>query len=283
MMLEPRRGPSALIVDDDEATRAIFQIALKDEGFDVETAADASSASRIARRRDFDLWFIDQYLGHELGTDLLLGFRNKSSKAKVVAMSAFLTSQLVVEFMKLGAFDVLEKPIDLHTFVGTAWRAYGSRVSSWVPDERADTDGASEGSASSAERWAGHVIKGSCSNGDFRTLELWAKHLAVSYSTLCASCRIIGIRPHDARDFARVLRAIRRCLATRSAPAAFLDVNDERTLETLVQKAGVDLRSIPRHSILDEFLHRQRFIAPDNLGFQIVRSILASPSRGNPL
>src|SRR5438876_6556088 len=64
------------------------------------------------------------------------------------------------------------------------------------------------------ERMVAYVVKvldshGDGANGDFKTIDEWAKRVGVSYSTLCETCRLLGIRPLDARDFARVLSALR--------------------------------------------------------------------------
>ena len=95
-----------------------------------------------------------------------------------------------------------------------------------------------------AERWALHVLKGCRSSGDVKTLTQWALSAGVSYTSLRESCRLVGIRPHDARDFTRVLRAVINSQGQQCDPEVLLDVSDSRTLATLFERAGLDVRSV---------------------------------------
>jgi hypothetical protein len=107
--------------------------------------------------------------------------------------------------------------------------------------------------------------------GDFKTLEEWAHHIAVSYSTLCETCRLLGIRPLDARDFARVLNALRAAIVHRCAPEVLLNVSDRRVLRTLSIKAGVDLEIRAATTSLHEFLANQRFIPAGSEALRLIR------------
>src|SRR5580765_36522 len=59
-----------------------------------------------------------------------------------------------------------------------------------------------------AERWASYVLGACKAERDLKTIGIWARQVAVSYTTLCESCRLIDVQPRHARDFARVLRII---------------------------------------------------------------------------
>ena len=128
---------------------------------------------------------------------------------------------------------------------------------------------------SAAERWLGYVLKACEAESDLKTLASWAQQVAVSYTTLCANCRIMRIRPLDARDFMRVLRALTRASAHRCPPAVFLDVSDARTVRTLSLRAGLDLDARASDSSMAEFLARQQFVAADNEGFRLIRDVVS--------
>src|SRR5882762_7770020 len=59
-----------------------------------------------------------------------------------------------------------------------------------------------------ADRWASYVLKVCKVERDPKTLGIWAREVGLSYTALCESCRLIGVQPRQARDFARVLRII---------------------------------------------------------------------------
>ncbi|MGH9349101.1 MAG: hypothetical protein ACRD26_17740 [Vicinamibacterales bacterium] len=128
---------------------------------------------------------------------------------------------------------------------------------------------------SAAERWVAYVLKACEAESDLKTLASWAQQAAVSYTTLCANCRIMRIRPLDARNFMRVLRALKRAAAHRCPPEVFLDVSDARTVRTLSLRAGVDLDAHDSRSSISEFLAHQRFVAADNRGLHLIREFLS--------
>jgi hypothetical protein len=131
---------------------------------------------------------------------------------------------------------------------------------------------------SAAERWAMLVLQACRSDGDLKTLADWAVFVGVSYSSLCEACRLIDVRPRDARDLARVLRAIIGSARDRLDPGLLLDVRDRRTLRALQKKAGLQEEEgcVP----IDQFLNRQRFVPSDNVGLAVLRRLLV-PSPGS--
>lgn len=127
---------------------------------------------------------------------------------------------------------------------------------------------------SAAERWALHVVRACESDGDLRTIEEWATVAALSRTSLCESCRLLDIRPHDARDLARFLRAVvnspRRGLRIES----MLDVRDRRTLRKLFERAGLDFKMQPGLVSVTIFLNQQQFVAHHNDGLTALRGLV---------
>jgi DNA-binding NarL/FixJ family response regulator len=135
---------------------------------------------------------------------------------------------------------------------------------------------------SAAERWARHVANACASEGDLKTLGIWAKFIGVSYSSLCESCRMLGIRPRDARDFARMLRALVQAAAHHCSPLVLLDVSDRRTLRNLVERTG--LRSATTVPVsVEPFFDAQRLIPCHHEGVKLLRSLFSpgDPRRGD--
>jgi hypothetical protein len=136
--------------------------------------------------------------------------------------------------------------------------------------------------ASAAERWAMFVFRACASSGDLKTLHAWAACVGVSYTSLRESCRLLAIRPHDARDLTRMLRALMRSYVDECPASALLDVSDSRTLRALLQRAGADSSGRLADLTIDQFLMRQRFVAADNAGMRALRRVLASAA-GTPV
>jgi len=125
-----------------------------------------------------------------------------------------------------------------------------------------------------AERWARYVFCACESASDVRTLHLWARAAAISCTTLSETCRLLGIRPHAARDFTRVLRAIVHSCDGHHRPHVYLDVSDRRTLRALEALAGVDIESPAAESLLERFFAAQQFIDARNEGLAAVHACL---------
>lgn len=138
-----------------------------------------------------------------------------------------------------------------------------------------------ENPTSSPEKWANYVLKACRSENDLRTLGMWAREVAVSYTTLCESCRLIGIQPRHARDFTRILRVILRASCDPHQVADFLDISDRRTLYGILESAGFSQHQMVsgRISMLS-FLNNQRFIPGDNTGVRVIREVLVTSKFG---
>ena len=133
--------------------------------------------------------------------------------------------------------------------------------------------------ASIAERWATYVFRACAAPGDLKTLEAWAECVGVSYSSLRESCSLLGIRPHDARDLARMLRAVMRSTLDDCPPSALLDVSDSRTLRALLERSGVTSSGCSGELSIEQFLDGQRFVPAGNAGLRSLRQMLAAAAR----
>jgi hypothetical protein len=114
------------------------------------------------------------------------------------------------------------------------------------------------------QRWAMLVLKQCDSPDDLKTLKEWARFAGVSYSSLCESCRLVGLRPHDARDFARALRALIHSSIYQCQPQMLLDISDRRTLRTFVERAGHLFIRHPDIESVKPFVAQQQFIPTTN-------------------
>jgi DNA-binding NtrC family response regulator len=107
--------PRILVVEDEEKLRRVIQLHLQSSGFEVEQAASAEEALRLADR--VDLVITDLRLPRMDGLELLDRIRLQNSQAPVIVMTAFGTVERAVEAMKAGAVDFLLKPFSLDQMV----------------------------------------------------------------------------------------------------------------------------------------------------------------------
>jgi hypothetical protein len=132
-----------------------------------------------------------------------------------------------------------------------------------------------------SERWRNFVMKLVWCDRDLTTVAAWARHLGVSRTALRESCRLVRVLPHDARDFARMLRAIWRS-GHAWQPESLLNIADPRTLRKLELRAGIDGRSRRRPPTIEEFLKHQTWIARDSAALVAVRSLSLTTPASRP-
>lgn len=114
---------SVLVVDDEELTLRTISRALRQEGFEVFTAASGEDALRMLQHEKPDLTLLDVVLPGIDGVEVLRRIRQCNSAAIVVMMSAYHLVDRAVEAMKLGAYDYMVKPFHLDDMIATLHRA----------------------------------------------------------------------------------------------------------------------------------------------------------------
>jgi len=114
---------SVLVVDDEELTLRTISRGLRQEGFEVFTAASGEDALRMFQQEKPDLTLLDIVLPGIDGVEVLRQIRQANSAAIVVMMSAYHLVDRAVEAMKLGAYDYMVKPFHLDDMIATLRRA----------------------------------------------------------------------------------------------------------------------------------------------------------------
>lgn len=102
-----------LVIDDEPGIREIFQDILKDEGYEVFTAADGLKGLNVLQSEIIDLVFLDIWLPGMGGIEVLQRIREEFPNIEVVVISGHANVELAVKAIKLGAYDILEKPIGI--------------------------------------------------------------------------------------------------------------------------------------------------------------------------
>ena len=99
-----------LIVDDEANIRKTLSYCLAAEGHTVIAVSNSVDAGEEARRRPFDLVFLDLKLGEANGMDLIPTLLADSPWTKIVVITAHATIESAVEAVKRGATDFIAKP-----------------------------------------------------------------------------------------------------------------------------------------------------------------------------
>jgi DNA-binding NtrC family response regulator len=102
-----------LLVEDKAELRAMLRKALERAGYTVEEAPDGSSAIEKVRRRRYLLVLSDLKLPGSSGLDVLRESRKVEATLPVILMTAYGSVEEAVTAMKEGAFDFIQKPVDL--------------------------------------------------------------------------------------------------------------------------------------------------------------------------
>ena len=102
-----------LIVEDRDSLRRMLEAALGQEGYEVASAADGGTGIRLLAARPFDFVLTDLKLPDVSGLRVLEASRAAQPRVPVVVLTGYGTVGAAVEAMKLGAYDFLEKPLEL--------------------------------------------------------------------------------------------------------------------------------------------------------------------------
>jgi two-component system, NtrC family, nitrogen regulation response regulator NtrX len=102
-----------LIVDDELDIQSSLSYALKDEGYEVLTASSPKEAELILAQHQIHVGLFDVWFPEGDGMELLQVAREKSPISSIVMMSGHGNIELALKSIRLGAFDFLEKPLEL--------------------------------------------------------------------------------------------------------------------------------------------------------------------------
>ncbi|MEJ5264093.1 MAG: sigma-54 dependent transcriptional regulator [Bacteroidales bacterium] len=108
-----------LVVDDERSIRNTLKDVLEYEKHTVELAEDGMSALQLIQQKEFDLVLCDIKMPQMDGTELLEKIMQVSPDTQVVMISGHGNIETAVESIKKGAFDFIEKPLDLNRLLVT--------------------------------------------------------------------------------------------------------------------------------------------------------------------
>lgn len=102
-----------LLVEDKPELRAMLRKALERAGYSVDEAPDGNSAIDKVRSRRYQVVLTDLKLPGSSGLDVLREARQAEATLPVIVVTAYGSVEEAVRAMKEGAFDFIQKPVDL--------------------------------------------------------------------------------------------------------------------------------------------------------------------------
>ena len=129
MSLSDERVISVLVADDDEDQRVFSRSVLLDaaDSHTVTVVADGRDALKALREEVFDVALLDLSMPGLDGLEVFEAIGEDPLRPQVVFVSGKGTVATATKAMKLGAFDFLEKPVDVDRLVSTVWKAARAR------------------------------------------------------------------------------------------------------------------------------------------------------------
>lgn len=122
-----------LVIDDSETNLVLLKAVLEDAGYDVELAGSSKEAFTIFSAKEIDLILLDLLMPQEDGFMFLQKLKNGSDhiSVPVIVVTAYANQENENRARTLGAWDIIEKPIDIPEFLVKI----NNTVANWKSDE----------------------------------------------------------------------------------------------------------------------------------------------------
>ena len=104
---------SVLVIEDEPSMREMLELALSKGGYQAKIVATLKEGIAHLEKGGFDVVLTDVKLPDGSGLDVILRVKTLPEQPPVLLMTAFGTTDMAVEAMKLGAFHYLTKPFKL--------------------------------------------------------------------------------------------------------------------------------------------------------------------------
>jgi FixJ family two-component response regulator len=111
-----------LIIDDEELICTTLEIVISSLGYSADFVMQVPAAIDRIKNGGYDVILLDVHLSDGCGLDLIPEVK-KYSDALVIIISGYADKDTAIEALRLGAFDFLEKPLELGFFSHTLNRA----------------------------------------------------------------------------------------------------------------------------------------------------------------
>ena len=124
---QPRRKGTLLVVDDEDTVRQSLRVIFK-EDYDVVMAGDGPTAIQLAKKTKMDVAILDIKMAAMSGIEVLERLKFVDPGIEVVMLTAYETTDLMRQALRLRACDYITKPFDVATMRSTVANAMQRRT-----------------------------------------------------------------------------------------------------------------------------------------------------------
>ncbi len=107
-----------LVIEDNEDSMYLLKFLLEKNGFEVVQAATGREGMKRAKSEEPDLVITDLMMPDMQTDELLTGLKRACGDTPVVAVTAYAVKGDREKYLKMGAEDYIEKPINPEEFIG---------------------------------------------------------------------------------------------------------------------------------------------------------------------
>ncbi len=133
-----------LLIEDDTRAAISLEKMLRSEGYTVQVSHRGDEGFAMARSEQFDVVITDLRLPGIDGLELVRGLHEAKPRLPIVLMTAFGTTETVIEATKRGAFDYLIKPFEMEHLLEVTAKAVASARLMSDPVDLGETESAGE-------------------------------------------------------------------------------------------------------------------------------------------
>lgn len=116
--------PEVLIIDDERSIRTALRDILEIENFSVDDAEDGKAGLEMLNKKKYDLVLCDIKMPRMDGIEVLDKILEREDDIPVIMISGHGNVETAVDALKKGAYDFIEKPLDLNRILVSVRNAF---------------------------------------------------------------------------------------------------------------------------------------------------------------
>lgn len=116
--------PEVLIIDDERSIRTALRDILEIENFSVDDAEDGKAGLEMLNKKKYDLVLCDIKMPRMDGIEVLEKILEREDDIPVIMISGHGNIETAVDALKKGAYDFIEKPLDLNRILVSVRNAF---------------------------------------------------------------------------------------------------------------------------------------------------------------
>jgi len=112
-----------LLVDDEKDFIETLSQRIAIRGIEVSSTTSAKRAIEKVAEESYDAIILDLQMPEMDGLEVLKTIKKSNPELQIIVLTGHATVKKAIEAMKLGALDLIEKPVDLDTLMGKIKKA----------------------------------------------------------------------------------------------------------------------------------------------------------------